>query len=206
MNKINVLIVDDHAVLRMGLASLLKSKPSIGNVDGAASGAEALRLYPKLNPDVVIMDMMMPQMDGTETTRRLIAKHPEANILILTSCDTSDRIAHCLEAGAHGAIMKSAPFDEIVAAIESVAAGRRSVSSEVESILEQDPPIPALTDRQLHILASVTRGLSNTDISRELGLDPTTVRDHLSVIFKKLGVANRAEAAAIALRKQLLKM
>ena len=206
MNKINVLIVDDHAVLRMGLASLLKSKPSIGNVDGAASGAEALRLYPKLRPDVVIMDMMMPKMDGTETTRRLIAKHPEANILILTSCDTSDRIAHCLEAGAHGAIMKSAPFDEIVAAIESVAAGRRSVSSEVESILEQDPPIPALTDRQLHILASVTRGLSNTDISRELGLDPTTVRDHLSVIFKKLGVANRAEAVAIALRKQLLKM
>ena len=206
MNKINVLIVDDHAVLRMGLASLLKSKPSIGNVDGAASGAEALRLYPKLRPDVVIMDMMMPQMDGTETTRRLIAKHPEANILILTSCDTSDRIAHCLEAGAHGAIMKSAPFDEIVAAIESVAAGQRSVSSEVESILEQDPPIPALTDRQLHILASVTRGLSNTDISRELGLDPTTVRDHLSVIFKKLGVANRAEAVAIALRKQLLKI
>ena len=205
MNKINVLIVDDHAVLRMGLASLLKSKPAIGEVEGAGSGAEALRLYPKLRPDVVVMDVMMPKMDGTETTKRLVQTHPEAKVLILTSCDASDRIARCLEAGALGAVMKSAPFDEIVSAIISVAAGNRSVSTEVESILEQDPPIPTLTGRQLDILASVTRGLSNADISRELGLDPTTVRDHLSVIFQKLGASTRAEAVAIALRRQLLK-
>lgn len=206
MEKIKVMLVDDHAVLRMGLAALLGTRKEIDVVGEADDGNEALRKYPKLKPDVVIMDLMMPEMDGTETTRRLLADYPEAKVLILTTYGTADALGHALEAGALGAILKTAKLPELVQTITSVAAGKRSVAPEIEQILSEDPPVQELSRRQFEILESITRGLSNEEISTMLGISVPVVKEHIKILFEKIGASNRAEAVAIAMRKHLLKV
>ncbi len=205
MKKVKVLIVDDHAVLRMGLASLLGAQPDITVVGDAAGGEAAIAKAVKLSPDAIVMDLAMPGMDGAETTRELLKKRPESKVLVLTTFGTSDGIARALEAGAIGAIMKSAPFDEIVAAIRETAEGVRHVSAEIERILADDPPVPQLSQRQGQILESLVRGLTNGDISRQLGISVDMVKEHMIALFAKIGAANRTEAVAIALRKRLVK-
>jgi|P827metagenome_2_1110787.scaffolds.fasta_scaffold01066_16 DNA-binding NarL/FixJ family response regulator len=205
MKKVKVLIVDDHAVLRMGLASLLGAQPDITVVGDAAGGEAAIAKAVKLSPDAIVMDLAMPGMDGAETTRELLKKRPESKVLVLTTFGTSDGIARALEAGAIGAIMKSAPFDEIVAAIRETAEGVRHVSAEIERILADDPPVPQLSQRQSQILESLVRGLTNGDISRQLGISVDMVKEHMIALFAKIGAANRTEAVAIALRKRLVK-
>lgn len=206
MSKIKVLIVDDHAILRMGLASLLGTKKDIEVVGDAADGPTAIRKAVRLQPDVVIMDLLMPGMDGVEATRQLLAAIPGARVLILTTFGTADGIAHALEAGARGAVMKNVDFSELVAAIHAVAAGERALSPEIERILAAEPPIAALSPRQTEILQSVVRGLSNPDIAKQLGISLDMVKEHLNALFSKIGAANRTEAVSIALRKHLLKM
>ena len=159
-----------------------------------------------MHPDVVIMDLMMPGMDGTETTRQLLAKVPESKVLILTTFGTSDGIAHALEAGAKGAIMKNCDFGELVTAIRTIAKGEEYISPEVKRIITKDPPIAPLSPRQAEILQSIVRGLSNPDIAKQLDISLDMVKEHTEVLFQKLGVANRPEAVAIALRKHLLKI
>ena len=205
MKKAKVLIVDDHAVLRMGLASLLGAQPDITVVGDAAGGEAAIAKAVKLSPDAIVMDLAMPGMDGAETTRELLKKRPESKVLVLTTFGTSDGIARALEAGAIGAIMKSAPFDEIVASIRETAEGVRHVSAEIERILADDPPVPQLSQRQGQILESLVRGLTNGDISRQLGISVDMVKEHMIALFAKIGAANRTEAVAIALRKRLVK-
>ena len=206
MNKTSVLIIDDHAILRMGLSSLLNAKNDIEVVGDAANGKVGIQKALKLKPDVVIMDLMMPGMDGAETTRQLLAKVPESKILILTTFGTSDGITHALEAGARGAVMKNCDFGELVMAIRSVARCSRYVSPEIERIIAKDPPIAPLSPRQAEILQSIVRGLSNPDIAKQLGISLDMVKEHTEALFQKLGVANRPEAVAIALRKHLLKI
>ena len=206
MEKIKVMLVDDHAVLRMGLAALLGTRKEIEVVGEADDGNEALRKYPKLKPDVVIMDLMMPEMDGTETTRRLLADHPEAKVLILTTYGTADALGHALEAGALGAILKTAKLPELVASVTAIAAGHRSVAPEIEQILSVDPPVQQLSKRQSEILESITRGLSNEEISTLLGISVPVVKEHIKLLFEKIGASNRAEAVAIAMRKHLIKV
>ena len=206
MNKTTVLIIDDHAILRMGLASLLNAKSGIEVIGDAANGKTGIQKAVKLHPDVVIMDLMMPGMDGTETTRQLLAKVPESRILILTTFGTSDGITHALEAGAKGAIMKNCDFGELVTAIRSVARGEHYMSPDVNRIIAKDPPIAPLSPRQTEILHSIVRGLSNPDIAKQLGISLDMVKEHTEALFQKLGVANRPEAVAIALRKHLLKI
>ena len=205
-DKIKILIVDDHAILRVGLASLLNTFDDLAVVGGSSSGEQALKDYRELAPDVVILDLMMPDMDGIETTRRLKELAPEAHILILTTFGTSDGISRALAAGASGAIMKNAEIAELTKAIRSVAAGKRFVTKEIERIIANDPPVPELTPRQFEILESLVRGLASTDIARQLGISHDMVREHSTALFKKLGAANRTEAVAIALRKHLLKI
>ena len=205
MSKVKVLIVDDHAILRMGLASLLGTKKDIEVVGDAADGPTAIRKAVRLRPDVIIMDLLMPGMDGVETTRRLLAEMPDARVLILTTFGTADGIAHALEAGARGAVMKNVDFSELVDAIHAVAAGERAVSPEIERILAAEPPIPALSPRQTEILQSVVRGLSNPDIAKQLGISLDMVKEHSAALFQKIGAANRTEAVAIALRKHLIR-
>ena len=204
-DKIKVLIIDDHAILRMGLTALLNSKKDIEVVGDAASGAAGIRKAVKLKPDVVIVDLVMPDMDGVETTHQLLEKDPTAKVMILTTFGTADGISHALEAGARGAVMKNVEFTELVAAIKTVAAGGRAVSPEIERILATEPPIPELSPRQAEILASLARGLSNVDIATQLGISLNMVKEHTSSLFAKLGVANRAEAVSLALRKHLVK-
>ena len=206
MNKLRILIVDDHAILRMGLASLLNSKGEIEVVGDAANGSSGIKKAQKLKPDVVIMDLMMPGMDGCETTRRLLEQDPDAKVLVLTTFGTSDVINRALEAGAKGAIMKNCDFEELLTAIRTVADGKGYISAEIKRILSKDPPIAALSPRQKEILASIVRGLSNPDIAKQLGISLDMVKEHVETLFQKIGAANRTEAVAIALRKHLLKV
>ena len=206
MDKLKILIIDDHAILRMGLASLLNSKGEVEVVGDAANGSSGIKKAQKLKPDVVIMDLMMPGMDGCETTRRLMAQDPDAKVLILTTFGTSDVINRALEAGAKGAIMKNCDFEELLTAIRTVADGKDYVSAEIKRILSKDPPVAALSPRQKEILASIVRGLSNPDIAKQLGISLDMVKEHVETLFQKIGAANRAEAVAIALRKHLLKV
>jgi NarL family two-component system response regulator LiaR len=203
--KIKVLIIDDHAILRMGLTALLNSKKDIEVVGDAANGTTGIRKAAKLKPDVVIVDLVMPDMDGVETTRQLLEKDPDAKVMILTTFGTADGISHALAAGARGAVMKNVEFSELVSAIRTIAAGGRAVSPEIERILAVDPPIPALSPRQSEILESMVRGLSNYDIAKQLGISLDMVKEHTTSLFTKIGAANRTEAVAIALRKHLLK-
>lgn len=205
MKKISVLIVDDHLITRLGLKSLLDTCPDITVVGDAADGEEALALVAKTRPDVAIVDLMMPGMDGVETTRRIAAKHPDTRVLILTTFGTADGIGHALEAGALGALMKDAKAETLLAAVRTVADGKRSVAPQIARILRNDPPRPTLSPRQTEILGLVTQGRSNKEIAQTLSLSTAMVNEHVNAIFAKLGAANRTEAAAIALRKHLLK-
>ena len=203
--KIKVLIVDDHAILRMGLTALLNSKKDIEVVGDAANGPSGIGKALRLKPDVVIMDLAMPDMDGAETTRQLLAKAPDAKVMILTTFGTADGISHALDAGAFGAVMKNVEFTELVDAIRTIAGGGRYVSPEIKRIIEADPPIPALSPRQAEILSSLVKGgLSNVDIADQLGISLDMVKEHTTSLFAKLGVANRTEAVAIAMRKHLV--
>ena len=205
-DKIKVLLVDDHAVMRMGLAALLGTQRQIEIVGDTGDGASAIRKTLKLQPDVIIMDLMMPGMDGVETTRQLLEKKPDAKVLILTTFGSADGIAHALDAGAKGAITKTVDLKVLLAAIRAVAAGERYVEEDIERLIATDPPVTDLSPRQQDILAGITRGLSNDDIAQLLGISVQRVKDHTNVIFQKIGAANRAEAVAIALRKHLLKV
>ena len=202
----SVLLIDDHAVMRMGLAALLGTQRDLQIVGDAGDGETGIRKAVKLRPDVVIMDLMMPVMDGVATTRELLAKMPEAKVLILTTFGSADGIAHALASGAKGAIMKTADLAELLDAIRAVARGERSVAPEIEQILTEDPPVPELSPRQTDIMKSVIRGLTNEDIAKQLGISLPMVKEHVKALFAKIGAANRTEAAAIALRKHLLKI
>ena len=203
-SKIRILIADDHAIVRRGLRSLIEGEPDFIAVGEAKNGAEAVDEAIRLEPDVVVMDLMMPKKDGARATAEIRAARPGVQVVILTSYGTSDAIAHALEAGAIGAVLKSATESELVPALRRAAAGKSCVAAEIRRQIAADPPVPSLTPLQREILELVTRGLSNTDIARLRGVSEVTVKNHLTSIFQKLGVATRAEAVALALRKHLL--
>jgi DNA-binding NarL/FixJ family response regulator len=205
MDDIRVLIVDDHAVFRMGFASLLSAKKGFAVVGDAANGEEAIAMAAKLHPDVIVMDLIMPKMDGAETTKLIRERDPSAKILVLTSFGMAAGIAHALDAGALGAMLKNAEYTEIVASIRKVASGIRAVSPEIERMLSNDPPPTELSSRQTEILTAITRGLSNSDIAAQLGISLDMVKEHTTALFAKIGAANRTQAAVIAMRKHLLK-
>ena len=206
MDKIKILIVDDHAIVRMGLASLLGTRPEYEVVGDAGNGETALRKAARLKPDVILLDMVMPGMDGAETTRRLVENNPQSRILILTSYGTSDGIARALEAGALGAVIKTLDFKDLVKAIQSVATGRKYISDEIQEMLANSSPITDLSPRQNEILQCLARGLNNSDIAAQLGISRSVVKEHEMALYAKIGAANRTEAVTIALRKHLLKI
>ena len=206
MKRIRILLVDDHTLMRHALVSLLGTRKELEVIGDVGDGKAALVRIQDDPPDVVIMDLMMPDMDGTQTTRKILELRPEAKVLVLTTFGTSDGIAGAIDAGARGAVLKSADLDELCKAITAVAEGRTYLSAEIEQIMTEDPPLPKLSPRQADILASITRGLTNTDIARQFGISLPVVKEHLSILFQKIGVSNRAEAVALALRKHLLKI
>ena len=150
--------------------------------------------------------MVMPGMDGAETTRRLIENNPQNRILILTSYGTSDGIVRALEAGALGAVIKTLDFKDLVKAIQSVTAGKKYISDEIQEMLASSSPISDLSPRQNEILQCLARGLNNADIATQLEISRSVVKEHEMALYAKIGAANRTEAVAIALRKHLLKI
>ena len=206
MSKIKVLIADDHAIVRMGLAALISAESDIEVVGEAKNGIEAVRESLRLAPDVVIMDIMMPKKDGVTATQEIHEKLPTAKVLILTSVSASDSITRAIAAGASGAILKNDENQSVIDAIREIVAGKQVIAKEVRRLIRKDPPAPQLSPRQQEILSSLTRGLTNDDIGKQLGISVPSVKTHLSALFNKLGVANRSEAVAIALRKHLLKI
>ena len=206
MNPIKILLADDHMLMRMGLATLIACESDMKVVGEAKNGRIAVELAHALKPDLVIMDLMMPELSGAEATRIIRAAYPEIKILVLTSFATSKEMNDAIANGADGALLKDTAANDLIGAIRSVAAGQRVIPDELLRQASENDDLPKLSDRHLEILTSVARGLSNADIARQLGLSENTIKKQLSAIFERLGVANRAEAATLALRRQLLKV
>ena len=203
--SIRVLIADDHEIMRMGLAALLETDGTIEVAGEAADGVEAVNKALKLRPDVVIMDLMMPGKDGSEATQEIKAAAPKTKILLLTTFGTADGIAHALNAGAEGALLKSTANIDILTAVKRIANGERVISKEITEFFAKKPPAQKLTERQCIILESVAEGLTNKAIAAKLGITEDGVKRHIAAIFPKLGVESRSEAVVIAMRKHLLK-
>ena len=204
-NKIRILIADDHKLMRMGLISLFDVQRDMTVVGEAEDGEQAVRLAVELKPDIVIMDLMMPKMNGADATSAILAANPQAGIVILTSFADSFDMARAISNGARGAQAKESPTENLIEAIRIVANGGTAIAPDIMRHVKGNPPPPPLTEKQLAILSSVTRGLTNQDIALEFGISAVVVKKQLSVIFAKLGVATRAEAASLAVQKHLLK-
>lgn len=203
---IRILIADDHAVVRRGLRSLIQTEKDFLVIGEASNGIEAVESTLRLKPDVVIMDLIMPEKSGAEAIAEIMAQAPETRIIILTTFGTVDDMARAIESGAAGALLKTSDENELIAAIRTVAANGYAISSEVQQLMAENPPAPQLTSRQLEVLNSMSQGFSNADIAGQLGIKEFSVREHVAGIMAKLEASNRAEAVAIALRKRLLKL
>ena len=206
MKRIKVLIADDHKIVRMGLAALFASEKDIEVVGEADDGESVVDRAIATQPDVIIMDLMMPRQDGIVATEKIKQKRPESQVIVLTSYNTSDKIAEALKSGASGALLKTASDSELIEAIRKVSAGGKYVSEEVQKLIETDPPVAPLTSRQMEVLQSLARGLTNKDIASQLCICEQRVEQHIRALLEKLEAANRSEAVAIALRKHLLKI
>ena len=203
---IRILIADDHAVVRRGLRSLIQTEKDLLVIGEASTGIEAVESTLRLKPDVVIMDLIMPEKSGAEAIAEIMAQIPETRIIILTTFGTVDDMARAIESGAAGALLKTSDENELIAAIRTVAANGYAISSEVQQLMAENPPAPQLTSRQLEVLNSMSQGFSNADIAGQLGIKEFSVREHVAGIMAKLEASNRAEAVAIALRKRLLEL
>ena len=208
---IRVLIADDHVLVRKGTAALLETEESIEVVGEASDGQEAVEQVERLQPDVVLMDLVMPQMDGIEATRRITESQPGVRILVLTSFAGDDKVFPALKAGAHGYLLKDAQPEELVRAIREVHQGRSTLDSSVaRKVLEQlsrpsGRPLTAepLTEREMEVLRLIAQGMSNREIADKLVISVATVRAHVSSILSKLQLASRTQAALYALREGL---
>ncbi len=206
---IRVLLVDDHTMVRRGLATFLKVFDDLQLVGEAESGEAAIQLCVEVVPDVILMDMSLPGMDGAMATRAIRKKFPQIQVLVLTSFKDGKLIKQALEAGAIGYLLKDVSADDLVQAIRSAYAGRATLSPEAaQSLVETTnlPPTPGqdLTEREREVLALMIEGLNNVQIAGRLTVSPSTIKSHVSNILAKLGVTSRTEAVTLALRNQII--
>ena len=208
---IRILVADDHVVVRQGIRALLATEPDIEVVGEAEDGREAVAETDRLQPDVILMDLVMPEMDGIEAIRRITAHQPEARILVLTSFAADDKVFPAIKAGALGYLLKDSGPEELVDAIHQVHRGESSLHPAVARKLLQElshppkqPPTPEpLTEREVEVLRLVAQGRSNQEIAEELVISEATARTHVSNILRKLHLASRTQAALYALREGL---
>jgi DNA-binding NarL/FixJ family response regulator len=197
--KIRVLVVDDHVVVRSGLEQLLATTDDIELAGTASNGNEAIDAVERLHPDVVLMDLSMPELDGVEATRRLSVEHPASRVLVLTSFSDQTRILDALSAGADGYLLKHAEPDDIAEAIRAVHGGGSPLDPKAARALIESRragrDVPQLTDREREVLLLVRDGLANKQIARRLGIAERTVKAHLTSVFQRLGVTDRTQAA-----------
>lgn len=204
MDPVTILVADDHPLFRDGVRALLATVPDCELVGEAASGDEAVALAAQLQPDVVLMDIRMPGLDGIEATRRIVDTSPHIGVLVLTMFEDDGSVFAAMRAGARGYVLKGANQEEIVRAVRAIAAGEAIFGADIARRLMDyfatpRPDLPArafpdLTEREREVLELIARGLANADIARRLFLSPKTVRNHVSNIFSKLQVADRAQA------------
>ncbi|CAG7650576.1 Transcriptional regulatory protein LiaR [Paenibacillus solanacearum] len=208
---INVLLVDDHEMVRIGLAAVLSTEEDIEVVGEASSGQEGIRLALEYRPDVVLMDLVMEGMDGIETTRRLLQQHPDCKVIVLTSFIDDEKIYPVIEAGAFSYLLKTSRAAEIAQAIRSAMKGQSVLESQVASKLmnrfrqpkQAAQPHEELTDREMEVLRLIAAGKSNQDVADELFIGVKTVKFHVTNILAKLGVEDRTQAAIYAFKNGL---
>lgn len=206
---IRVMVVDDHAVVRSGLKAFLMVFDDLELVGEASSGQEAIQLTERVQPDVILMDIIMPDMDGPATTRAIRARWPDVQVVALTSFREDELVKNALKAGAIGYLLKNVGADELADAIRSAHAGRPTLAPEAAQVLIQasrQPEQPGfdLTEREREVLSLLVKGMSNNEIADRLVVSRSTVKFHVSSILSKLGVASRTEAVALALNNKLI--
>jgi len=205
MKTIRILIADDHKLMRMGLKSLMVGNDDLVCVGEAEDGEEAVAEAKRLKPDVILMDLMMPNLTGAAATRVIREALPGTRVIILTSYGTSKEMSDAISSGASGALTKDVDTAELVETIRKVAAGGTCISQKLQNMSKEDELTPELTEHQKMILASIVNGRSNVDIATEFGISRNTVKHIVSTIYSKLGVASRAELMSVAHHKHLVK-
>ncbi len=209
-HPIRVMVVDEHAMVRKGIITFLKSSPDIAIVGEAPDGREAVELCGPLDPDVILMDLQMPEMDGITATRLIRAEHPRIQIIALTSFPDRDKVQDALQAGAISYLLKNVSGEDLAEAIRDAHAGRATLAQEaVQALIQPAPAAPAapggaLTAREREVLALLVKGLNNPEIAERLCISHATAKAHVSNILSKLGVSNRAEAVALAIQQKLV--
>lgn len=201
---IRILIADDHYVVRMGLAALVGTEPDLQVVGEAADGVQVVELYKKHNPDLVLMDLRMPRVDGVAATRQIRSQFPQARILMLTTYDGDDDIHKALTAGASGYLLKNSTRDSLIPALRAVAAGQRWIPQEVANRLAARKMFEELTPREVDVLRQLAKGLANKEIADVLNISEHTVKGYLKSILGKLHVADRTEAVTAALQRGII--
>jgi len=208
-SPIRVMIVDDHDMVRRGLTAFLKIKPDLELVGEACNGQEALRVCEQIQPDVILMDLVMPEISGTAATQIIRERWPQVQVIALTSFQEKELVQEALQAGAISYLLKNVSVDDLAEAIRAAYAGRSTLAPEATQALIQTAktkPVPDynLTPRECEVLVLITDGLNNPEIAKRLSISRSTARAHVSNILSKMGVSNRAEAVALALRCKLV--
>ncbi len=205
--SIRILVADDHPIVRDGIVSLIEAAADLTVVGQASTGTEAVSMAIGLQPDLVMMDLRMPGLDGDQATARILAKRPKIKVIILTTYESDDSILSAIEAGASGYLLKAAPQEEILAGIRSVARGEVALAPSIAALLVKRvaaPSVPRLSPREAEVLALVAQGLSNPQIAKQLFLGEATVKTHLMHAFEKLDVGDRTRAVTRAMELGLL--
>ena len=206
---IRLLIVDDHPVVRSGLQGMLSSQPDFEVVGEAEDGSEGVELARKLKPDVILMDLRMPEMDGVTAIGRIKEEQPEMQVLVLTTYESDADILRAIETGASGYLLKDAPREDLYAAIRAVAQGKSPLAPAVAARLMgrlRASADKALSNREIEVLELVARGTSNKQIGKELWISETTVKTHMLHVFEKLGVTDRTAAVTVALKRGIIRL
>ncbi|PPD57413.1 response regulator transcription factor [Dehalogenimonas etheniformans] len=204
------MLVDDHSVVRSGLKAMLAAEDDLELAGEAADGSEAVRFVERFKPDVILMDLLMPVMDGVAATKAIHDRYPDIRIIVLTSFKEREQVDGALKAGAMSYLLKTVSASELVSAIRGAMAGQSKLSSEATQVLIQEMRSPSardydLTAREKEILKLMVDGLPNTEIADKLGVSPSTAKFHVSNVLSKLGVASRTEAVSLALKQKLVK-
>jgi len=209
MEKIRILMADDHPVVRAGIRGMLETQPDFEVIAEAENGWEALDQTSKHTPDVVLLDLRMPKMDGVEAIGKIKENHPDIHILVLTTYDTDADIVRAVEAGATGYLLKDAPRDELFRAVRATARGETVLAPPVAARLMskvRDKGDTALTAREIDVLMLVARGASNQDVGEKLHVSTATVKSHLLQIYQKLGVSDRTAAVTTAIERGVIRL